>query len=278
MNAVRNFIDAFGAITDRLDGQAHGLVDEHFGGGAGAAIDRRMWRHLRRCQSCLGRYRSRALLETLEPDGAERARRRLGQAVFAPRRRARAPLFALGLAVAAAAVLLLVLPDRLLNGGFQPRGETATESATPPGAAGLVVFRIPSPGRQGPPAERVGAVIRGGDGLAFSYLNPPEVGATHLMVFAVDGAGRVYWFWPEWRSAGDNPTALPIQTSATPIELPEGVRHDLPPGPLTLYALFARRPHQLFNVRQVEAAVAGGEAGLRGLDGMLWSERLEVAP
>jgi hypothetical protein len=53
------------------------------------------------------------------------------------------------------------------------------------------------------------------------------------------------------------------------------VRHDLPAGPLTLYALFAHRAH---DVRQVEAAVAAGEAAVRGLEGTLWSERLEVAP
>ena len=53
------------------------------------------------------------------------------------------------------------------------------------------------------------------------------------------------------------------------------MRHDLPPGPLTLYALFARRP---YHVRQVEAAVAGRRGGLRGLDGVLWSEPLEVVP
>jgi hypothetical protein len=272
MSAVRNFIDAIGAIGDRFDGQVHGLVDEHFAGGAGPGVDRRMWRHLRRCQACRGRYRSRTLLETLESDGTERARRRLGRAVFARRPRSRPAFWALGLAVAAAAVLLLVLPQRLLDGGFRARGgDEGGESGGP----GLLVFRIPSLGRQSQPAERVGAVIRGRDGLAFSYRNPPEVGATHLMVFAVDGARRVYWFWPEWRSVADNPTALPIQTSASEVELPEGVRHDLPAGPLTLYALFAHRAH---DVRQVEAAVAAGEAAVQGLEGTLWSERLEVAP
>jgi hypothetical protein len=255
---------------------SHGLVDEHFGDGAGPGVDGRLWRHLRGCSPCRARYRSRALLETLEPDGDERARRRLGRAVFAPRARVRPAFWTLGLALAAAIVLLVVLPRRLLDSGFSPRGG---ESAPAAGGAGLVVFRIPALGRQGQPAERVGAVIRGGDGLAFSYLNPPEVAATHLMVFAVDGSGRVYWFWPEWRLATDNPTALPIQVSPTAVELPEGVRHDLPPGPLTLYALFARHP---YDVRHVEAVVAAGQGSegqvLRGLNGVLWSERLEVAP
>jgi hypothetical protein len=278
MSAVRKLIDtigAIGAIADRLDGQAHGLVDEHFGGGAGPGVDRRMWRHLRRCQPCRGRYRSRALLETLESDDAESARRRLGKAVFAERPRPRPAFWAMGLAVAAAAILLLVLPQRLLDGGFRARGGQEDGEGGESGGPGLLVFRIPSLGRQGQPAERVGAVIRGGDGLAFSYRNPPEVAATHLMVFAVDGARRVYWFWPEWRSVADNPSALPIQASASEVELPEGVRHDLPAGPLTLYALFAHRAH---DVRQVEAAVAAGEAAVRGLEGTLWSERLEVAP
>ena len=196
----------------------------------GRASDRRLWRHLRGCSPCRGRYRSRALLETLEPDGDERARRRLGRAVFAaapagaaPRSgrwawRWRRPL-----------VLLLVLPRRLLTAASSPRGgEPATGSGR---ERGLVVFRIPSLGRQGQPAERVGAVIRGGDGLAFSYLNPPEVAATHLMVFAVDGGGRVYWFWPEWRSAGGQPDArCPSSPAPAPIELPEACATICRPG------------------------------------------------
>ena len=102
--------------------------------------------------------------------------------------RPRPAFWAVGLAVAAAAVLLLVLPQRLLDGGFRARGGQQDGEGGESGGPGLLVFRIPALGRQGQPAERVGAVIRGGDGLAFSYRNPPEVGATHLMVFAVDGA------------------------------------------------------------------------------------------
>jgi len=53
------------------------------------------------------------------------------------------------------------------------------------------------------------------------------------------------------------------------------VRHPLLPGPLEVHALFARRPYR---VREVEAAVAAGPVSLSALDGVLWTERLEVVP
>ena len=225
-----------------------------------------MWRHLRSCSPCRARYRSRALLETLEPDGDERARRRLGRAVFAPRPRVRPAFWTLGLALAAAVVLLVVLPRRLLDSGFSPRGG---ESATGSGGAGLVVFRIPALGRQGQPAERVGAVIRGGDGLAFSYLNPPEVGRHppdgvrgRRRAAGCTGSG------PTGARPTDNPSALPIQASATAVELPEGRAPRS--APRAADPVRAVRPPPLRRpARRGGRWRRGGaaRAGLRGLDG-----------
>jgi hypothetical protein len=119
----------------------------------------------------------------------------------------------------------------------------------------------------------VGAVVRAGDGLAFSYRNPPDTRATHLLVFAVDQRGRIYWFWPAWTDAASDPQALAVPAGDAPVELAEAVRHPLPPGRLTVHALFARRPYR---VREIEAAVVAQE--LEALDGVLVSQPLEVLP
>jgi hypothetical protein len=119
----------------------------------------------------------------------------------------------------------------------------------------------------------VGAVVRAGDGLAFSYRNPPATKASHLLVFAVDQGGRIYWFWPAWTDAASDPQALAVPASDAPVELAEAVRHPWPPGRLTVHALFARRPYR---VREIEAAVAA--QGLAALDGVLVSQPLEVLP
>jgi hypothetical protein len=239
----------------------HQLVEQHFTGRASAGGDRRLWRHLPGCPPCRDRYRALSLLESLEPEAGERARDRLARAIFAPRPPRRA-FYGVALAAAAAVVLLVALPRE----HFTARGGAPEERGPRPS---LSIARL----LPGGAAERVGAVIRAGDSLAFSYVNPPEVGATHLMIFAVDEAARVYWFWPAWTSAGDDPEAVTIGASAAPVELAQAVRHPLPPGKLTVHALFSRHPH---HVRELEAATAAGQ--LTALDGVLVSETLEVLP
>ena len=237
----------------------HALVDDHFAGRGTATSDRRMWKHLPGCERCRGRYRALVMLESLEPDGGERARTRMARAVFAPAPPRRA-IWGVALVAAAAAVLLVALPRE----GFRARGGDPAADGGP----ALSIFRVPAGGAP----ERVGAVVRVGDGLAFSYRNPPAARATHLLVFAVDQGGRVYWFWPAWTDAASDPQALAVPAGEAAVELAEAVRHPLPPGRLTVHALFARRP---YHVREIEAAVA---QGLGGLDGVLVTHPLEVLP
>jgi hypothetical protein len=240
---------------------AHRLVEDHFAGRASAAADRRMWRHLPGCDACRGRYRALSLLESLEPDAGARARDRLARAVFAPRPRPRA-IYAAALAAAAALVLLVALPREQ----FKARGGAPADTAARPS---LSIVRLRPDGA----AERVGTVIHAGDSLAFSYLNPPEIAASHLMIFAVDQTGHVYWFWPAWTSAAGDPAAISVAASAAPVELAEAVRHPVPPGELVVHALFARRP---YHVREIEAAVAAHALGT--LDGTLVRQTLQVMP
>src|SRR4051794_18086658 len=168
---------------------SHGLVDAHFGGNSSPAQDRRLWRHLPRCERCRARYRNHALLESLEPDNVERARVRLGRTLFQSRGHRRPWMIGL---VLSAACAVLVVGIRRPDDRFRERGGMVAPSLAP----SLAVFRIPP----GQPPTRAGAVIQRGDALAFSYVNPrPDL--RHLMVFAADDGGRIYWFWPAFLDA-----------------------------------------------------------------------------
>ena len=256
--------------------RGHGLVEGHFAGANGTRSDRRMWRHLRRCETCRVRYRTHALCEAIQSDGEQRARERLGRAAFAPRPRA-LPLVTLA-ALAAGAALLLLVPRLQQRSGFHESSGFHARSGLQ-GSAGvaegpaITLYRVAPPA----PPERAGAVVRAGDALAFSYSNPPEQAFTHLMIFAHDDAGRVFWYWPAWHDPASNPGAIAIAPARSAVELGRGeaVKHRLSPGGLTLTALFSNRVH---DVRTVEAALAQGETGLAALEGQLVHERVEVLP
>jgi hypothetical protein len=249
-------------------GSAHALVDRHFAGHGDGDADGRLFRHLRRCADCRGRYRSLSLLEALEPTSGQDARARLGRGIFpaVPTRSAgRRPVVWLSaLAAVGLGGLLLVRLPRHEGSSFAPRGPADAVTAR----AALTLYRVPERGAP----ERTGAVLRAGDALAFSYANPSAHG--YLMVFAYDGAGHVFWFWPAWSEAATDPQAVPIRAGGGPVELVEAVRHPLRPGALTLVGLFLDRP---ISVHQVEGALADPQ-GLSTLGGETWQERLEVLP
>jgi len=97
--------------------------------------------------------------------------------------------------------------------------------------------------------------IRADDFLAFSYENRrAEAGLGFLMIFAVDGRGSVFWYYPAHPVEGENPCGMPIQVTASPQALSDKVRHPLGPGPLRLWALFSRTR---LCVAEVEARVRG---------------------
>lgn len=95
------------------------------------------------------------------------------------------------------------------------------------------------------------------DALFFSttYVPSAEEGAPRferLMIFAVDAAGSVYWFHPQWTNVHDVPHAIPLPVG-NDVELPTGVKHDLPLGPLAIVALYSVAD---LDVHAVEQAVA----------------------
>jgi hypothetical protein len=260
----------------------HADIERHFSGAASSADDRRMWKHVTGCARCRAEYRTLSMLEAMEPGGADRARERMARGVFAPEapQAQRKRLFAGAGLTAAFACFALVLILRNEPASFQERGGLGAQEAPAPT---LAIYRVPrdttTPERLAVgEAQRAGSLMHAGESLAFAYLNPSELGEGYLMVFGRDAAGHVYWFWPAWNDASENPASLPIQatpTGAAPVELTEAVRHPLTAGPLTVVGLFTPRA---LHVREVEAAVANGFEGLQAFPGHVWTETLEVTP
>ncbi len=252
----------------------HGLVERHFEGRGGRQLDRRMWRHLRLCEDCRVRYRSHALLEAVGRDGEDHARERMSRAIFptdarTPSRRRTPRLILGGLIVAAGAVVLVprLMMEPRMEGRVAERGGGTVGGLQ----GGVGIFRS----RDGATPQRAGTIVRAGDALAFTYVNAPGLGARHLMIFARDSQGRVYWYWPAWRDPGANPTSIPVAVSTEAIELGQAVTHPLAPGSLTLYALFSDQPH---DVQTVEAMAVRDPTALTRLATHLVVERLEVVP
>jgi hypothetical protein len=257
----------------------HADLEQHFSGASSTRSDQRLFGHMKGCDTCRAQYRTLAMLEALEVDGSERARVRLGRGLFepAPRRAFKSA----GLVLAFGCVALVFSIGRAPS-PFRARGRVPGFEAPTPS---LAIYRVPR-AHENPalPAlaetQRAGSIVRTGESLAFAYVNPPAlnpsgVGDCCIMVFARDDAGHVFWFWPAWENAGENPQSLPVSASGSPVELTEAVRHALQPGPLTIVGLFTPKP---LHVREVEAAVANGLAGLQAFPGHVWTETLEVSP
>jgi hypothetical protein len=212
------------------------LVDRHFSCSLGASAERELRAHLSGCDACRERYERYLLLSRLDRSVAsaeDRLARGLG---LAPRRpRARWLAFVAGLAAVSAALVLMRTPEP----AYLARGGPIVD----PDEA-LDVYRI---GGDGAPRPVLDGVIHTGDELAFAYRN--RRGWTHVMVFAVDQTGRVYWYHPGWTDVAASPTAVPIEAGAARHEIPDAVAHRLAPGRIWLHALFT---DEMPDVRAVE--------------------------
>lgn len=122
--------------------------------------------------------------------------------------------------------------------------------------AGVRAYRL---GAQGNPSPLEGE-LAASDGLLFAYTNGGPSPFTHLLVFGVGATGQVYWYYPAWLNAADDPEAIPIRPSEKPIELPERITQPLPRGRLVLHAVFSRRA---LRVSELERVISENEAGAR---------------
>lgn len=205
------------------------------------------------------RRRRLALIDPRAPTELDRIGRSLGLVTdTSPARRwwsAKSLLSIFG-AATAALVLVWAVPEEASD--FIPRGVEE--------GLHLSIFDLTTT-----PAP-VGESITTTTPLAFVYQTS-EPG--YLMVFAVDAAGRVYWYHPAWTDPSHDPTAIPIAPSHQPTELPEAIRHAFVPGPVYIVALFTRAPME---VRAVEAILGrpSGPGSFADLPGTVWSRRLNV--
>jgi hypothetical protein len=149
-----------------------------------------------------------------------------------------------GMAVAAAALAILFVRGSVARdgSGFRVKGSAA---ADPDRWVGIELSR--GDARPIAPGQRLSA----GE-LMVRYTNLGPAPFDYLMVFAVDAAGQVAWFYPAYERAGTDPAAIRIERGAA--LLPDLIRHEFAPGRLTVCGLFLRRP---LTVGKVEAALAG---------------------
>ena len=103
--------------------------------------------------------------------------------------------------------------------------------------AGVKVFHK---GASGEPLP-LGWQLPANHGLLVAYSNLGPRPHSHLMVFAVDHGGEVYWVHPAHERPGSDPSSISIRSGAD-VELSHIVTHRLRQGPLAIYGLFSRRP------------------------------------
>jgi hypothetical protein len=240
-------------------------IDRYFDGKLAPAAATELHRHLPSCASCGARYRRQMLLEKLDPSAlSPRERIARGLGIEARGRLVALPVAASALVAAAAAVMLLVVraPPRSTDGGYAARGGLGDSSH-----GRVLVYEVSGRGAQ--PAL-AGPSIGSGDELAFAFENPDD--KKYLMVFAVDDHDRVYWYYPSWTSADEDPASIAIEPGAARRELHEAVRQPLQSGRLVVHALFTDVP---LHVRQVESALSARSWPPGAVD---QSTPFEVAP
>jgi hypothetical protein len=227
------------------------VIDGYFAGRAGARDDARLRARLGRCDRCRTHYARHLVAEAALPGGDERALDRLWGEIrrasappapaAAPRPRpVRARLALAGALLGAAAALVVAVrrpPDPV------PRGVRDVPARAP----SIHIFRSVSD-HAVQPIER--GPIHPDDGLLFAYSNP-DPALTQLMVFAVDQAEVVRWYYPAYLRAGEDPASVPIVPGTVGTELGEEIRHPLSPGSVRVYALFSREPHHVLEIESM---------------------------
>ncbi|WNG47119.1 hypothetical protein F0U60_25575 [Archangium minus] len=225
------------------------LVDRHFAASISPEDERRMRTHVTGCATCRDRYTRLELLSRLDPrapKAQERLARGLGFSSHAVSVRSTPWIPTLTVLAAACVALLLVrVPGVREDTAFTPRGGEAVA-----GPARLVVYAVGQDGNVAP----VGDTVRPEQELAFGYRNPEA--KRFLMVFGVDSAGRVHWYFPSWTVPEEDPTSIPISPGDDLHELPEAISQSLAPGRLAVHAVFLDTP---LTVRQMEERL--GAAG-----------------
>jgi hypothetical protein len=187
------------------------------------------------------------------------------QAVAQPAARPRFAWFGLYGALAAASVGGIVAVANSNVADRAPEQEFRAKGAGPASAdawVGLHLFAIDGGGTPSPVSDS----LTRGAGVLFAYDNLGPQPFEYLMIFAVDANGEVYWFHPGHTDAGGNPTSIVAERGRGSVELHELVRHDFPPGPLLVSALFTRHPMEVSSVERQIARDGFAPRGAQRLD------------
>lgn len=245
--------------------QARALIARHFEGVIRPDEERALREHLPDCAACRGSYQRRLVLSRLDPKSPTPEARLARGLGLRPARRPLLPSLVLvpSLATAALCGLFLLLRSPGADpAGFRPRG-----TALPPQASTRVYQLLPG----WPPVEVAGEIGANAE-LAFSYEDGSD--DRYLMIFGVDEAQRIYWYYPAWTDPAQNPNSLALPPGAERRELPEAVRQRLLGRELTLCHFFSDKP---WTVRDVEARLAGSGKP-QDLPGLVACRKLSVAP
>ncbi|MDP1827103.1 MAG: hypothetical protein Q8L48_27765 [Archangium sp.] len=162
------------------------------------------------------------------------------------------------LAAIAAVAALVVVAQRSEDPAEEELRRKGSGSKRAEPVAEVHAYRLEAGGVPTPLSAELGV----GDSLLFAYSNGGAVPFTHLLIFGVGQTGQVYWYFPAWLNAGDDPTAIAIEPAEL-IEMHERISHPLPPGRFVLHAVFARRALRVSEVEQLMGrADAGADAPL----------------
>jgi hypothetical protein len=156
------------------------------------------------------------------------------------------------------AILALVLWPRGPHGmGSEASRDKAVgnETQAPDRWIGIKVFRIVT-GLAQPVTD--GGTIQTTDRLVFRYNNLGSEPFNYLMIFGIDAARDIHWYYPAYVDAGSNPSSLAIRSGEIRVALPDAVQHELPVGPLVIYGVFSREPLRVLDIENRIAAMIAG--------------------
>jgi len=235
----------------------------HFQKLLSACQEEKLWAHLQSCRSCQTLYEVYLVTEGKGPNAAKARRERLAQAIFGksldrPKIHGdlnilqdifSKPLWVGGLA-SVIIVFFLAMP---LASYFHSRPGQFREKASPAPRlsqyVSMMVIRRVEKNHYKPAKQS----IRQDEPLIFLYSNQSALPLKYIFIFGLDELYNVYWFYPAWVDAKQNPSAYPIKQGKN-IQLPDEVIHHYQGHKLRLFALFM--PDGKLTVQDIEKHIS----------------------
>lgn|GEM_PF-6303479 len=211
----------------------------NFQGMLGSRSGKLMRAHLNDCDECHGIYAAQLYAEQCARS-TQQCDDRMEAALFGEPDSAARGISHLRWGLAGAFTLLLagLLSQMVLTPGshspasmFREKGGAAQNSDR---YVSVSIYRQTADG-----FVAVGATVPNDSGLAFAYTNRSETHFDRLLLFAMDDAFNVYWYYPAWADPRRNPAAVSIKTGDS-IQLPEAIKHHYLGKSIRVFALFSK--------------------------------------